>query len=160
MTEQDKITIRNIQDLGRKISEKYLGEPWDIAADSAAWAVSSLRLIISRVFKETEDFVTCCDAIRKKLMQYPGIYDLVDFQEIVRDITIRRNFDKALRGVTHGSDLSYKLGYGFSKDDLKELAKLHKVGKHREKIEDLLTDCNFHEESAAMESSDYSMFGI
>lgn len=160
MTEQEKIIIKNIQALGRKVSEKYLGKSWDIAADSVNWAAASLHLIISRILAEAENFTACRGAIREELLQYPGIYDLVDFPGIVRDITIRRNFDKALSEVSHGSNLSHDLEYSFSKNDLKELAKLHKTGKHQNKIEDLLTDCNFHEESAAMESGDYSMFGI
>ena len=71
------------------------------------------------------------------------------------------NFDKflaALKSVKRGSELSGPLDWSFSKRDLTELAKLHKANKCRKKIEDLLTDCNFHYESAKFHNKDYTEF--
>jgi hypothetical protein len=59
-------------------------------------------------------------------------------------VNVRRDFDKALENVLNGCELSNTLGYGFSKHDISNLAKLHKAGKHQEKIYQLLEDCNFH----------------
>ena len=56
------------------------------------------------------------------------------------------------------SFLSGPLDWSFSKRDLTELAKLHKANKCRKKIEDLLTDCNFHYESAKFHNKDYTEF--
>lgn len=44
----------------------------------------------------------------------------------------------------------------FTKNDIKELAKLHESGKYREKIEDLLEDCNFHSLNSYFQAGDYS----
>ena len=63
---------------------------------------------------------------------------------------IRNNFEKALNSVEFGWELSNKLGYSFSKKDLINLIKLHKDNKCRDKIEELLTDCNFHYESSML----------
>ena len=71
---------------------------------------------------------------------------------------IRMDFATALSKVEKGSDLSSWLGYGFSDEDISNLAKLHKDGYFREKIEDLLTDCNFHTESADFASGNYDEY--
>lgn len=44
------------------------------------------------------------------------------------------------------SEIAQYIQWGFTKDDMKMLAKLHESGYQREKIEDLLEDCNFHTE--------------
>lgn len=56
---------------------------------------------------------------------------------------ISANWAAALESVEEGSMLSSAIGFGFRKDDLKELLALHKAGKHQRKIEELLVDCNF-----------------
>ena len=68
------------------------------------------------------------------------------------------DFNKALSRVKEGSDLSRKCGWGFSMLEIKELAILHKTGKHREKIEDLLTDCNFHRECSDFMHGRYDQY--
>lgn len=69
---------------------------------------------------------------------------------------IRRDFATALRSEKNGAALSGTLGWSFSDEDLKNLAKLHNSNKFRKKIEDMLTDCNFHYECGLMSSKDYS----
>lgn len=71
---------------------------------------------------------------------------------------IRADFATALSKVENGSDLSSWLGYGFSDEDISNLAKLHKDGYFREKIEDLLTDCNFHTECGDFASGNYDKY--
>lgn len=78
------------------------------------------------------------------------------FEESCRSAEIRRDFDSALSKVSSGFELSYPLGFGFFKKDLKILAMLHKEGKHRDKIEQLLTDCNFHNECSQLVEGNYS----
>ena len=56
---------------------------------------------------------------------------------------IGTNWPAALESVEDGAMLSNAIGFGFSKDDLKELLALHKAGKYQSKIEELLVDCNF-----------------
>ena len=57
---------------------------------------------------------------------------------------IRHDWPAALRRVKKGYELSSAVGWGFYKDDLRTFLKLHKANKFRKKIEDLLTDCNYH----------------
>lgn len=70
-------------------------------------------------------------------------------QSIAVNEKVRFDLEKALRKCDRGYELSGRLEYGLSDDELKELAKLHKENPDlREKIEDLLTDINFHRECA------------
>lgn len=70
------------------------------------------------------------------------------FEEARKSAKIRKNWAEALRRAKKGTDLSYKIRFGLSKADIKELAKLHSSKKFRQKIEDLLEDCNFHKENS------------
>lgn len=74
---------------------------------------------------------------------------------ILDEVSIRRDYATALESVTNGRALSGRIGYAFGKKDLCKLAKLHKENKFREKIEDLLEDCNFHYESSKFSSGEY-----
>lgn len=85
-------------------------------------------------------------------------FDADDFNECIRDASIRLDFAEAFRHVKDGSALSGDLGYGFSKSDLRVLMNLHKAGKFRKKIEDILTDCNFHYESGLLSDRKYEEF--
>lgn len=61
-----------------------------------------------------------------------------------KSAAIRRDWPAAFRKVKNGRDLSRKVGWAFYEDDLRKFIKLHKANKFRKKIEDLLTDCNYH----------------
>lgn len=82
----------------------------------------------------------------------------ISIDKAAADANIRRDFYSALKKVKHGRELSGKLGYGFSKRDLEELAKLYKSNKCRRKIEELLTDCNFHSEVGLLSNGNYEDF--
>ena len=86
------------------------------------------------------------------------LQDYLNFDKLERNVEIRNDFLAALKSVKRGSELSGPLDWSFSKRDLTELAKLHKANKCRKKIEDLLTDCNFHYESAKFHNKDYTEF--
>ena len=62
------------------------------------------------------------------------------------EVDVRLDWDTALNKVKNGTKLSGVVGWGFSSQDLFVLCCLHEAGRHREKIEDLLEDCNFHTE--------------
>lgn len=70
------------------------------------------------------------------------------FEEARKSAQIRKNWAKALRMAKEGTDLSHKIRFCLSRADIRELAKLHSSNKYREKIEDLLEDCNFHKENS------------
>lgn len=114
-----------------------------------------------------DDFETLSDAITKagQLGEYMEIFnEIIDNEDEIMeylDLTmtkeeIREDFKTALSRVKNGSDLSSILGWAFSDEDISNLAKLHKDGIEREKIEDLLTDCNFHSEVSMMLDGDYA----
>ncbi len=92
------------------------------------------------------------DNIKKKASKY-GIE--INFDAAINEANTRLDFDKALTKVVKGRELSSTLHYAFNDEDLSELAKLHKAGKHREKIFELLEDCNFHIENADFDNGNY-----
>lgn len=93
--------------------------------------------------------------IKKLIVEY-GVK--CDLDKCIEDAEIRLDFAAALRNAKRGTDLSHKLGYGFGSEDLMELMKLHKSNKFRRKIEDLLTDCNFHSECSLLSERKYDEF--
>ena len=84
----------------------------------------------------------------------------ISIDRTYRSAEIRKNWDKALESVKSGTALSGPIDFAFGKRDISELAKLHKVGKHRQKIEDLLGDCNFHTECGDFGSGIYDKYII
>ena len=56
------------------------------------------------------------------------------------------------------SALSMDIGWCFTDDDIKELARLHKANQHREKIESLLVDCNFITEACDFNAGKYDAY--
>ena len=82
----------------------------------------------------------------------------INLDSVLEEVVIRRDFATALKNVRDVSALSWKLGYGFNTIDIKNLAELHRSGKFRKKIEDLLTDCNFHYEAGKFAAHEYDEF--
>lgn len=79
-----------------------------------------------------------------------------DFETALNRLEISDNWEKSLRTYST-SDLSHKLKYGFTKEEIKELATLHKETTKKivkKRIEDLLTNCNFHSESGILADKD------
>ena len=70
---------------------------------------------------------------------------------------IRLNWNWALEytGIDNFNDISQAIEWGFTLQDLFVLCCLHEAGKHREKIEELLTDCNFHTECGLLHDGKY-----
>ena len=117
----------------------------DVPSDYRAgmWLQSDLEAI--RVKDETE----YNDVVRRFVEKSPladEVLEKIDFDQIEKQAAIRTDWASALKKAKKGSDLSSDIGFGFSKFDLIKLAKLHKANKFRKKIEDLLSDCNYHSE--------------
>lgn len=74
---------------------------------------------------------------------------------IKAEIDIHRDWSSAFKSVKDGSDLSGPVRYSFYQSDLYEFVRLHKANRFRKKIEELLTDCNFHGESSMLSSGMY-----
>lgn len=80
-------------------------------------------------------------------------FDVDDLPRMAED-EIREDWEKALNSMSY-SDIAKEIRWGFFDEDLRELMRLHQANVQREKIEDLLDDCNFHEESGNWSEGNY-----
>lgn len=143
------------------ISSKYLGDNSPIPQKDMDIAYLWLEEDVSAALTHAEDMQEALKEIANILdgsTMRSDVYDCINLDNLMRGVSIRRDFATALRSVKCGRELSAPLRWGFSPDDLNKLAKLHKANKFRKKIEDLLTDCNFHTECEAMASGNYLFF--
>lgn len=83
------------------------------------------------------------------------IYKVINWNSIKEKVKIRSDFASALRKVKNGAELAGRLGWSFSDDDLRQLTALHRKNRFRQKIEDLLTDANFHSECILLQDRKY-----
>lgn len=141
--------------LDAKVWEHFTGKKSEESksGDRAAflWLQSDIESICLKGtdLSKVKEYIN--DLMREdKKYDIPGFSDFfhrnIEYEKIEKSLNVRKDFRKALRNVKKGSELSGILGYSFFKEDIRELAKFHKAGKYREKIEDLLEDCNFHSE--------------
>ena len=91
---------------------------------------------------------------------FKDVFTLTDenFQPAMTRLQITNNWEKSLRTYSM-SEISHKLKYCFSTEELKELATLHKETTKKvvkKRIEDLLTNCNFHYESGLLANGNYN----
>lgn len=86
------------------------------------------------------------------------LHRYISMDKLMEEAIIRRDFGTAFSKVKCGSALSGKLNWSLGPRDLKELALLHQKNKYRKKIEELLTDCNFHYECSKFTSHKYEEF--
>ena len=106
------------------------------------------------------DMVDAQAEIERYIDSYRGLIvgdlrEFVGWDKILEEAELRKNIADALRASRNGSDLSGRLGYCFYRFDCDRLFKLHKSGKYRKKIEDLLEDCNYHWLSGLLARKDY-----
>lgn len=80
------------------------------------------------------------------------------WKDIEKNVEVRKDFTTAFKNVKYGTDLSKILEYAFNKRDLKNLATLHKKNKCRRKIEELLSDCNYHHVIADFHDKNYDKY--
>ena len=92
-------------------------------------------------FKNTEDMEKLCKEAIK-----------------VAEEAVRSDFKKYLTEEKEGNYLSSIIGYGFYKDDIKNLAIIHRDGDDelKAKVEDLLESCNFHTEYTDFQNGNYN----
>ena len=77
---------------------------------------------------------------------------------MLSEYEVRLNWDAALDKSYKGEDLSPIIRWAFGYSDLFELYILYRNNKHREKIENLLSDCNFHTECLLLRNHEYKEF--
>lgn len=69
---------------------------------------------------------------------------------------VREDWETALKSLPY-FEIAAMIEWGFTPDDLRELARLHKAEIQRQNIEDLLTDCNFHSECSSFRNGEYDI---
>lgn len=104
---------------------------------------------VREIIDDAEEIGTMLSDLADELS---GIIDDVDD---MNEDYIRQNWEKMLESPVGYEYIARKIGWGFTYEDLRELMELHNAGKYREKIEDLLTDCNFHTECADWSEGNY-----
>lgn len=125
-----------------------------------SWIESDIEAIVLK------DPKTTLDDVVSLIRTMPGgsmLFDtnIVDLGKIEENIEIRVDFATALDSVEEGSELSAALDYSFSRNDIHNLAVLHRDHEsYRTKIEELLKDCNFHHECGCFEKGEYDEFII
>ena len=142
-----------------EISGECLHDDTPIQEYQKEWTPQILQACIALYLKRADDMDDAAEKVKGIIDRQPhheDIRQMISVDKAYREAKIRRDFEGALQSVTDGAVLSGALGYGFSHEDLTNLAFLHKNNRFRNKIEDLLTDCNFHEECEMMHSGNYS----
>lgn len=150
--------LQDIKDLDLLIWKTYYPEYKDAEEpqlDTAAlWLKSDLESILLN-FPESEDAIIAMILSSKYRSQI--LTEYIHLDQIKETVKIRSNFEDALKNLSVG-DLSSRIDYAFSKEDLKNLAILHKKNRFRKKIENLLENCNFHYECGALMAKKYEIF--
>lgn len=127
--------------------------------NSAVWLSSTVRYVLGDI--------TLSGTLEERLEKikdildgpyYDRIAEIIDLEHLIAGAKASIDLDAALASVTRGSELSALLDYGLSDRELIDLGRLHEMGLHRKKIEDLLTDINFHYECGLLKEGNYSEF--
>jgi len=108
------------------------------------------------------DLIDDADAINDFLNSVA--HDLIDALErgelsnayLLTEEQIRDDWEAALESDMDYSEIAQAIEWGFTREDIITLMELHRENKHRRKIEDLLTDCNYHTECKAWSAGDYT----
>lgn len=126
------------------------------------WLQNDIKSILadSEDVREMADQI--CAVIRKEYYGQEVLSRYIHMDRLQEEVNERNevvgDFPAALKRVRYGYQLSPALRYCFSKDELIELGDLHRSGRFRKKIEELLTDCNFHSECGFLAKKRYSEF--
>ena len=85
---------------------------------------------------------------------YCSSFEVDDLPEPPTEDEIRADWQGALDNMNYG-EISRTIEWGFTLEDLRELLRLYRACFQRRKIEDLLTDCNFHSFCGCLHDGDY-----
>lgn len=160
--------IGSLQDLAAYVSDQLMqkhfsAEPREKTPKDSrafAWLQSDIEYLLVNTELTTNDIKEEIGIYCENVNTDPeDLFIVINFDKAERSAEIRRDFAKALDQVEYGFKLSGDLDYGFSKRDIEKLAILHRdQPKYREKIEDLLEDCNFHTECGDFADGNYGEY--
>ena len=159
MTDQVLADIKSMYDA---ISQRFYGKPVnyeELTGNPVAHFEADLEAIMYRA----DDIKKAREELR--LIILDGHYSSQAQREAMKMLAsgweaahIRHDWYTAIKFAKKGTDLSARIRWSFFRDDIKELAKLHKANRGRKKIEALLEDCNFHEECADFAAKEYAKY--
>ena len=156
--QHEVIVLQNVKDLDYNIWKKYHPEYDGKNEPDLNQAIIWLKNDISSIMVDFPNSENDILNLIKNNEFGNEIISMIEMNEIRDDVNIRTDFLTALNSVKRGSDLSHRIGYALTPKDLSKLALLHKQNKCRNKIEELLTDCNFHYECCQFENQNYEEF--
>ena len=162
LKEKRTLAIQQIMcELDQTIWQKYRGSsdmdevPKHLAS---VWLRNDIVSVLSDEEIDAEQRLQEIIAIINETDYGSEILDLIKIQDIREEVKIRRDWPNALQKVKSGGQLSRNIGYRLSSVDLKKLALLHQSNRGRKKIEELLTNCNFHHEAGKFAIQQYEEF--
>lgn len=99
-------------------------------------------------------------SVRDLIDDAEAIYDRLDYVSAELSCIkfgeyISGHWQEVLESPMPYERISSEIEWGFTDEDLQELMRLHKENVCREKIEDLLEDCNFHTECGNWHDGNY-----
>jgi len=116
------------------------------------WLAADIEALSTRY-----DFETVKEVTQHFISKLSLNIDKINWENIEIAVNVRNDWPTALKSTKDCCDLSQKINYSFFSKDLIELVKLHKANRFREKIEDLLDYCNYHNLSSYLENKDYDI---
>lgn len=122
--------------------------------------IGSLRADIEHIMLETPESTWQTNIIDELEASpiHDRVMDFIDMKKIKNLVNTRKHWETTLKRTKDIHKLSAKIQWGFYDKDLKQLAKLHKENKYRDKIEALLENCNFHEECSQFINGEYDNY--
>lgn len=119
------------------------------------------------IFKDMSHKLTYAQVAEAYLSMAKEEYEnSLDLEDMTDDM-IRSDFTKALDRVKKSEygdywdvgKISFKLGFGFSDEDIRNLAIIHRdKPEYRDKIFSLMEDCNFHSVNSDFEAGKYTKY--
>lgn len=158
---KNQFVCDEINNIYKKIGNIYLNKNENIPPSLSHIPDYCLQGAIQQAFIYSEDILATKKEIYNILENsdyVDEILDVVNVEKAYLVATIRRDWSNALKATNNIYCLAADIGWGFSKKDISELAKLHKANRYRKKIEALLDDCNFHKECNDFTNGNYNKY--
>ena len=157
---EDEILQNAVKDLDETLWKKYFPNDRVSPAPESSEVFSWLNKDLIAIVLNSEKRPSLDELVKEIYHSEYGkeILLKLPIYEMRKEISTRSNWKNALYNVKKGSELSGIIGYSLNENDIRTLARLHKSNKFRRKIEELLTDCNFHEECYNFQSKKYAEY--
>lgn len=130
----------------RAVLNPYINISADLRFLTRKMSLYEIEPFVNEVKNFFKGYIIFPDNLTNQLKQYHYIVN--NWKEVLTD-----------KSTFELKNISGAINFSFSLDDLAELALLHKTEENlREKIEYILTDCNFHSECSDFSSGLYKAY--